>query len=65
MRFGNGRVGLNIGPEEVRSMTCSNLGCGIELPVPINGSRPAYSQECLLNAQAKCLLSIQGDIKRI
>jgi len=65
MRFGNGRDGLNIDPEEIRSMTCSNLGRGIELPIQINGSRPAYSQECLLNAQAKCLLSNQGDIKRI
>ena len=65
MRFGNGRDGLNIDPEEIRSMTCSNLGRGIELPFQINGSRPAYSQECLPKAQAKGLLSNQGDIKRI
>lgn len=65
MRFGNGRDGLNIDPGEMTCVTCSNLGRGIELSFRINGSRPAYSQECLPKAQAKGLLSNQGDIKRI
>jgi len=65
MRFGNGRDGLNIGPGEMTDMTCSDLGRGSDAPFPENGSRPAYSQECLPEAQAKGLPSGQGDIKRI
>jgi hypothetical protein len=65
MRFGNGRDGLNIDPGETTDVTCSDLGLDTGAPFPENGSRPAYSQECLPKAQAKGLLSDQGDIKRI
>lgn len=65
MRFGNGRDGLNIGPGEMTDLTCSYLGRGGNAPFPQNGSRSAYSQECLPKAQAKGLLSSQGYIKRI
>jgi hypothetical protein len=65
MRFGNGRDGLNIDPGEMACMSPSCTGRGIELSFRINGSEPAYSQECLLYEQAKCLLISQSDIKRI
>lgn len=65
MRFGNGRDGLNSDPGEMTDMTCSDLGRDAVAPFPANGSRPAYSQECLPRAQAEGLLSSQGDIKRI
>jgi len=59
MRFGNGRDGLNIGPGEMTGVRCSDLGRGSGAPFPLDGSRPAYSQECLpkAKAQAKGLLS--------
>ncbi len=65
MRFGNSRDGLNIDQEGLTCVTRSSLGCGIELSFQINGSRPAYYQECLPKAQANGLLSYHGDIKRI
>jgi hypothetical protein len=65
MRFGNGRDGLIVDPGEITGVACSDLGRGNEVPLLKNGSRPAYSQECLPKAQAKGLLSDQGDIKRI
>ena len=65
MRFGNGRDGLNIGSGEMTDVTCSDLGLGARATFQRNGSKPAYSQECLPKAQAKGLLSDQGDIKRI
>ena len=65
MRFGNGRDGLNIDPGETTDVTCSDLGLDTGAPFLENGSEPAYSQECLPKAQAKGLLSNQGDIKRI
>ena len=65
MRFGNGRDGLNIGPGETTDVTCSYLGRDTGTPFLRNGPMPAYSQECLPKAQAKGLLSNQGDIKRI
>jgi hypothetical protein len=57
MRFGNGRDGLNIDPEEIRCMTCSHLGRGIELPVP-----DKWIQACIFpGMRAKST----GNIKRI
>jgi len=65
MRFGNGRDGLNIDPGETTDVICSDLGLDSGTPFLENGSKPAYSQECLPKAQANGLLSDQGDIKRI
>ncbi len=65
MRFGNGRDGLNIDQGEMTCIARSYSGRGIESSFHTNGSKPAYSQECLLDEQAKCLLISQSDIKRI
>ncbi|MBN1236386.1 MAG: hypothetical protein JW999_10125 [Methanotrichaceae archaeon] len=63
MRFGNGRDGLNIGPGEMTGVKCSDFGHGSGATFLTEGSKPAYSQECLPKAQARRLLSSQGDIK--
>jgi len=65
MRFGNGRDGLNIDPGETTDVISPDLGRDTGRRSLKNGSRPAYSQECLPRAQAKGLLSNQGDIRRI
>jgi hypothetical protein len=65
MRFGNGRDGLNIDPGETTDVTCPNLGRDTGALLPEKRIQACIFQECLPKAQAKGLLSNQGDIKRI